>query len=338
MLLLAAGIASGAAAPPDVQCALTSKKAEDRAAACTLALGDQTRPAPERAVLLLDRAFAELDLKNDPAVLADTGTALDLDPGQWPAHWLRAEAFERGHDYTAAAAAWGQLIDRFPAQSGVLWHRGLALDNAGKSDEAIPLFNKAIATETAPVQLAHLFLDRGIAEAVIGQREAALADYAAAIAHDAGLGAAYLARGRLHYLSGEWAPALADLTKAGSYESGNAPYIGLWLYLAHARAHQDGKPDLERLAAGWNRTAWPGPVVALFLGERSEAEVTLPFHYKDWETARDQCERAFYEGELALVHGDRKKAVGLFQESVATGITAYVEYRAAAAELRILAP
>ena len=46
-----------------------------------------------------------------------------------------------------------------------------------------------------------------------------------------------------------------------------------------------------------------------------------------------QCEAYFYVGQYLLIQGKRSEAVAMFQRDVATGLTGFIEYNAAKAEL-----
>jgi len=92
-------------------------------------------------------------------------------------------------------------------------------------------------------------------------------------------------------------------------------------------------------AAQLNLTRWPGPVVALFLGQITPEALVAGAQDPDPTTQRErQCEAYFYAGEHFLIQGQRAPAVQMFQSAVATGVTSLFEHSSAKAELRRLGP
>jgi lipoprotein NlpI len=96
---------------------------------------------------------------------------------------------------------------------------------------------------------------------------------------------------------------------------------------------QDPRSDLTRNASAL-KSEWPLAVVQFYLGRGSPQEVFLSA--KDPNPLRNMyqlCEAYFYLGEDALIRGRLAEARDLFQKTIATGITSFFEYHAAAVEL-----
>ncbi len=93
--------------------------------------------------------------------------------------------------------------------------RGEAAQRAGRLDEAIALYSRAIASGSLGLtDLAGLYSNRGSAYKQKGRLEKALADYDRAIGLDPRLFIAYNNRGQLHHQRGDYPRALADFAKA----------------------------------------------------------------------------------------------------------------------------
>jgi len=117
------------------------------------------------------------------------------------------------------------------------------------------------------------------------------------------------------------------------------PYAVLWLYLARARAGEDGRGDLATQATRLNLSKWPGPVLALYLGNAAPEALLPAARDSDPKKQREQqCEAYFYLGQQALLRGDRAEAIRLFRAAVDTGVTDFIEYQGAQMELKRLSP
>jgi tetratricopeptide (TPR) repeat protein len=107
-----------------------------------------------------------------------------------------------------------------PQRADKVFREGMAMMTPGHYPEAIKLFDKA--TEIYPA-LAAAYLERGNAQNVLGQTDAALADYDKAI--DIGnLAAAYTARGRIYLSKGDKKRAEDDFTKSIGVEPSSDSY------------------------------------------------------------------------------------------------------------------
>jgi lipoprotein NlpI len=109
--------------------------------------------------------------------------------------------------------------------------------------------------------------------------------------------------------------------------------------MARARAGEDGRAELAVQAKRLDLLKWPGPVVALYLGNGTPEEVLLSARNPDPQKQREQqCEAYYYLGQHALIRGDRTEAIRLFRAAVESQVTDFVEYYAARVELKRLAP
>ncbi len=85
--------------------------------------------------------------------------------------------------------------------------RGLLLDEAGQSEEALADFDQAIHFDPTRWQAVH---NRGVSYARLGEYEKAIADFDRTIELNPNYANAYFNRGELHYELGEFRRAIAD--------------------------------------------------------------------------------------------------------------------------------
>jgi lipoprotein NlpI len=84
-------------------------------------------------------------------------------------------------------------------------------------------------------------------------------------------------------------------------------------------------------------TAWPAPVIRLFLGELSPVQTIVAAYDKDPQTKHGKvCEANFYSGELALQRSDKRDALRFFRLAVNACPKDFIEWEGADAELKAL--
>ncbi len=75
----------------------------------------------------------------------------------------------------------------------------------------------------------------------------------------------------------------------------------------------------------------------LYIGTATASDVLELAKSTDPKEDREQhCEGYFYLGERALIQKNRAKAIELFKAALDTRLTTFIEYEAAAVELRRL--
>ncbi|MCZ6605998.1 MAG: hypothetical protein O7A03_12775 [Alphaproteobacteria bacterium] len=236
---------------------------------------------------------------------------------------------------------------------------------------AIEIFTQAIACDDPDaLRMAALHSGRGIMHHFLGDDEAAVADYTAAIGFDDDndiyyerraiskvfLGAfdgavddfglaiatnsrqeiAYSGRrGFANFYAGDYAAAAADFARA--FELGDhRPYIPIWHYISAARA---GAGDLAILGSFdvLDPDRWPAPIFDLFLGELTADEVLARSQVADPLLSRYQeTEGAFYVGQYLFLRGEAKKATQMFERALGNDDIFFAEYRGALVELERL--
>jgi TPR repeat protein len=175
----------------------------------------------------------------------------------------------------------------------------------------------------------------------VGQKHYAAARYADAIrvatpviAAEPDRWVAYYVRGLSRFDTGAFAEAAADLDKLCPLRS-SWQYCPLWLYAAQMRAGRDGRPALEQHAIEHANGPWPEPVLRFYLGKLSEpALVRVAGKPKDAKKKNEQlCEAYYYIAQKHVIEGRTKAAARMFQKTLDTGVTNFVEYASARAEL-----
>ena len=82
-------------------------------------------------------------------------------------------------------------------------------------------------------------------------------------------------------------------------------------------------------------TKWPAPVIYLYLGQLSRADLLAAADDPNPHTKKGQvCEANFYTGELELQQGAKEEATRLFRLAAADCPKSFREWAAAEAELR----
>jgi lipoprotein NlpI len=308
----------------------------ERAKACATILTNPAIRPGEAAVTHYFRGFALKDLNQSDDAFSEFTEAIRLDAELWPSYWPRAEILAARRDYGRAAADLTELIRRNPQIGSLYSMRGADLDNQGQPDAAVADFTKAIELATPKDPLAEFYEGRANVFEGSHQWEKALTDYSEAIRRDDSLSFAYAGRGRVEFLTGDFAAAITDLTKAADGDASNK-YTLLWLFLAQLRTGKDAVAELQRHASQMDLKQWPGPIIQIFLGELRPEQVQPPALPAAWDEAAQKaganCEVSFYTAELSLAKKQRDRAVSLFKASVNTGVAEYIEYRAAGYEL-----
>ena len=198
-------------------------------------------------------------------------------------------------------------------------------------DRAIQDFDQAIRLDSRD---AAAFRGRGNAYYANRECGPAIQDYTEAIRLSPSDVSVLAARGYANFYLGRFDDAQQDLSKAVDSNPNNT-YPVIWLYLAVARSGLNGRAELEKSAAQLKPTAWPAPVIDLYLGKATAEMVLSAANDKDPKKDREQhCEAYFYLGEYALVSGKADEARRLFRQAIDTSVTNFVEYRGAQEELK----
>ncbi|MBW2454644.1 MAG: hypothetical protein JRI68_09040 [Deltaproteobacteria bacterium] len=108
----------------------------------------------------------------------------------------------------------------------------------------------------------------------------------------------------------------------------------LWLYAARERGGRDGKAQLRQVLQSPLHQDWPLPVVRYHLGKLSETGLLREAKHTSRQTELEQlCEAYYYIGQQHLIARRKRQAAKRFKQAVDTGISNFVEYTGAKAEL-----
>ena len=166
---------------------------------------------------------------------------------------------------------------------------------------------------------------------VLGDFNAAIADYSEAIRINPGNPVGYRARGFANFYAAHYDAAASDLARAVADKPADA-YPALWLYIARTRSgDQTAAAELTANAKQLKQTDWPYAVVELFLGQRTP-EATLATPGND----NDRCEAQFYIGEWQLLRAEHSAAIESLKNAASTCPKDFVEATDAQAELKRL--
>jgi len=191
-------------------------------------------------------------------------------------------------------------------------------------DQAIVLDPKGAAT----------FFSRGIAYFNTDDLDHAIADYDQAITLEPKYTFAYFSRGVASLYAGDLPKALADLNQASTLDPKNA-YVALWLDIIGQRNNVPSR--LSQAISTIDMTAWPSPIIRMFLGQMTPAAVLAAADDPDATKKQGQvCEANLYSGELALQAHLKAEAARLFRLAASDCPKTFVEWRAANAELKAL--
>lgn len=171
-------------------------------------------------------------------------------------------------------------------------------------------------------------------EQVRSDLEQTIAYYNAAIRADPKDDDAYFHRGLANFYAGAPSQALTDLGRASTLDPTYA-YYPLWIDIVSKRGNRSSQ--LSQGIAQVDMTKWPAPVIRMFLGEATPAQVLAAADDPDPKTRQGQvCEANFYSAEIALQQGVRDEAVRLFHLAANGCTREFAEGGAARSELAAL--
>jgi lipoprotein NlpI len=202
-------------------------------------------------------------------------------------------------------------------------------------DEAIAACTRVIQNRrTSRQSRATSYHNRGLAYAAKGDHDRAIADYSEAIRLVPKDADAHFDRGLAYLYGGNPAKALADALQASRLDPSDG-YHALWVDIIGQRHNVPSR--LSRAISKIDMTAWPAPIIRLFLGQMTPAAVLAAADDPDATTKNNQvCEANFYSGELALGTAAKDEATRLFRLAASDCPRGFIEWSAANAELKAL--
>ena len=141
------------------------------------------------------------------------------------------------------------------------------------------------------------------------------------------------ARGLSLFDLGHYADAAEDLAVLAGLRP-DWPYGQLWLYVARARSGQDGATELRGWLQGQDGAEWPVPVARMYLGALSPNQLLRAARHDDARKQLEQeCEAYYYLSQREQIAGRSTQARRWLDKTIATGVTDFIEYGSAKAEL-----
>jgi lipoprotein NlpI len=286
-------------------------------------------PGMTSAYVTRGRAYAnKLDFDH---AIADYSEAIRLNPTNGFVYGIRAAVYFGKHDFERAIADASEAIRLDKANFFAYVTRGGAYFESGDLESAIADAGEVIRLEP---KNAVVHAHRARLYAVRGDYDRAIADADQAIRLDPQNANAYFSRGLSHLYIGESANAFADFNLINRLDPRDA-YVALWVDIAGQRANLPSQ--LPQHISQIDMTAWPAPMIRLFLGQLSPAEALATTD----RSRRDQvCQANFYTGEAAMraegVEGARDAAIRFFRGAASICPKTFIERTSAIAELRSL--
>lgn len=270
---------------------------DQRIKSCTALVQSLKGTTKDRAIAYNSRGIAYYGNKDLDLAIADYSEAIRLDPNYAVAYNNRGVAYRDKGDLNGAIADYSGAIVLDPNYAFAYGNRGIAYFDENDFDRAIADFNKVIMLDPKSA-------------------------------------AAYRNRGIVYFYYGNPAKALADVSQASELEPKNA-YSALWVDIVGQRNNVLSR--LPQAISQIDMTAWPAPVIRMFLGQMTPAAVLAAADDPNATKKKGQlCEANFYSGELALRRGAKDEATHLFRLAASDCPKDFDEWADANRELKAL--
>lgn len=158
-----------------------------------------------------------LALDKRPAALAAAGEAIDRNPANAYAYYLRGTIYLADKDYRAALADLSRYLDKTPADDRAVYVVGSLYHEQGEYSKAVEYYTRALAISPNNVNYLN---SRGYAYILSEDYQSARADFTAILKKDAKYAPAYGNLGLIHALEGDYPKAVELMQKARSMDSG----------------------------------------------------------------------------------------------------------------------
>jgi lipoprotein NlpI len=217
-------------------------------------------------------------------------------------------------------------------QAQLYYERGVMYDSVGLSVLARIDFIRALRLKP---DMADAYNFVGIHHTLNGDYDSAFEAFDSALELNPKYQYAYLNRGIALQYDDKLDLAIQDFIKFQSLQP-NDPYRALWRFFAESEKDLPGaKATLLQSKAGLDQQVWATQIVAFYLGEISEDELTaIAAEAADPKQLAEQlCELYFYLGKWQIMQNNPTAAAKSFKLALATNVYEYVEYRHARIEL-----
>jgi lipoprotein NlpI len=244
--------------------------------------------------------------------------------------YLRGTAYGNKGQYDRASRDYDQATRLNPQFAEAFYDLGNSYQSMKDFDRAIANYNEAIRLNP---EYAFAFYYRGNAYANKGDYERAIEDFDQAVRLNPKADYNYLGRALAYLYSGAPAKALADVSQASELNPKNA-YNALWVDIVKQRSNIPS--SLSTAVSRIDMTAWPAPLIRMFLGQTTPAAALAAADGDNSERMDRMCRANFYSGALALRKGKPQEALRLFRSAERDCRRILIEWNAANAELRVL--
>lgn len=235
------------------------------------------------------------------------------------------------------AAATPARADRMSlTEAADLHEKGWAFERAGNLTRAIDAFTSAL--ELRP-DFADAYFGRAWIRDRMDQLEQASADYGHAIRIEPKFAAAYGSRGVTLFYLNQLAEAEADFDQSLRLGRGELRRFAiLWKYLSAEHDGRDGKAALASDIRNIKLDRWPGVIAQFYLDAASTDAVLGQAKDPDPDVRRERlCVAYFFIAQKQLLAGRTAQARDNFQKALDTGVTEFIQHKAAQRELDRLA-
>jgi tetratricopeptide (TPR) repeat protein len=277
---------------------------------------------PQNAYGHRGRGDAYANKRDYDRAIQDYDQAIKLDPKDVYAYNGRGNTYKDKGDYDRAIRDYDRAIQLDPKYAHAYNGRGVAYANKGDYDRAVQDYDQAIQLDPKDV---YAYGNRGDAYVNKGDYDRAIRDFDQVIQLDPKDGFAYLSRGVAYFRQGNFNAAATEAQRASELE--NNAYFMIWRFLARERAGENGADELGVNSARLTDKDWPYPVIELYLGRRSTADVLSAAGPPE-----EVCGAQFHGGEWHLLRGHRDEAAAALKAAVDICPKGRMEYAGALAE------
>lgn len=236
----------------------------------------------------------------------------------------RGDDWRRKGDFEQAIAEYTRALEISARDPESFFGRGRSYHEAGNIGKAIDDYNEAARLQP---RWSDVYKLRAHARFAQGSLDLAMADLRRAIEYDPKDVDYLTALGLLRLYTGDNDVARSNLSRALQFKED--PEAMLLLYIARTQNGEEATKELEAGASRLRSKAWPFPLVELYLGKRSVSDVLAAAR-----TDSERCEAQYYSGQLLLLGRSKAAALAAFKQAALVCPKTYLEYGAAAAELK----
>lgn len=287
--------------------------------------------------LLLYRGMAESRLSDYDQAIADFDAVLKRQPRSAVAHNERGDAWRGLRAYDRALGDYSQAIDFALDWPEAYRDRGYLYHLLARHEEARADFDRAIKLNARD---AEAWNGRALVALAEGQVSEAIGDFNQAIKLLPQSGSFFANRATARLIDGDQKRAIEDFRLAVQHDP-DEPFVRLLLFIAQSRAGQEeeARGALAAWAHDWTHGEesgqWPRPIVDLFLGKASPADVERAARQAaaQKDQAGQRFDADFYIGQWALLTGDEAAAAQRLKSAYDSRLREYLEFDIARADL-----